>query len=191
MRIRNPVTFFIFPFDFWTADTVKAVSDAGHFGARAGVRDTYDGFTNPPLNPPEPTNDLALVFDVWPRTYSKYALFPGNDVLNQHVWSAVDKGARSARDAQHLPGRSSPAGRVARVRAGPAARLRRPHRLPRERLEGEPRVDEPSVIGHPLPSRALQVPGERVREHHHLRHHRSGVREVRDAHQRDRAQRQR
>jgi hypothetical protein len=24
MRIRNPVTFYIFPFDFWTADTVKA-----------------------------------------------------------------------------------------------------------------------------------------------------------------------
>ena len=102
MRTRNPVTFFIFPFDYWTADTVKAVSDAGHFGARAGVRDTYDGFTNPPVNPPEPTNDLALVFDVWPRTYSKYALFQGNDVLNQHVWAAIDKGAYAVREMHSI-----------------------------------------------------------------------------------------
>jgi len=102
MRIRNPITFFIFPFDFWTADTVKAVSDAGHFGARAGVRDTFDGFANPPLNPPEPTNDLALVFDVWPRTYSKYALFQSNDVLNQHVWSAVDRGVYAVREMHSI-----------------------------------------------------------------------------------------
>jgi hypothetical protein len=108
MRLRNPVTFYIFPFDFWTPDTVKAVENAGHFGARTGSRDDNDGFTNPPINPPDPGNDMALEFDVWPRTYSKYALFPGNEILNLHVWNAVDRGAYSVREMHSVSGQDNP-----------------------------------------------------------------------------------
>jgi hypothetical protein len=102
MRLRNPVTFYIFPFDFWTTDTLKAVQDAGHFGARAGSRDDNDGFMNPPVNLPDPMNDMAIEFDVWPRTYSKYALFPGKDILNEHIWNAVDRGAYAVREMHSI-----------------------------------------------------------------------------------------
>jgi hypothetical protein len=101
-KLRSPVTFFIFPFDFWTADTLKAVADAGHFGARAGSRDDNDGFDNPPINTADPSNDMALEFDVWPRTYSKYALFAGNTILNQHVWNAVDRGGFAVREMHSI-----------------------------------------------------------------------------------------
>ncbi|HEY2899409.1 MAG TPA: polysaccharide deacetylase family protein, partial [Polyangia bacterium] len=90
-KVKNKLTFFIFPFDFWTDDTIAAVSAAGHLGARAGLRDPYDGFENLPMNPAAVVpagmigSDLQLVFDVWPRTYSKYALYHPEDVLNIHV----------------------------------------------------------------------------------------------------------
>ncbi|HXI58699.1 MAG TPA: polysaccharide deacetylase family protein [Polyangia bacterium] len=94
-KVKNKLSFFIFPFDFWTADTLQAVSTAGHIGARAGLRDPYDGFENLPMNPANlvmtgPGADLELVFDVWPRTYSKYALYHPEDVLDIHVWNAID-----------------------------------------------------------------------------------------------------
>jgi hypothetical protein len=114
-QIKNPISFFIFPYDFWTPDTVKAVSDAGHLGARAGVRDAFDGFTNPPINPAvAPTdpamqgNDLSLVFDVWPRAYSKYALYPAKDLLNIHVFNAIDKGGFALREFHSITAKDEP-----------------------------------------------------------------------------------
>jgi Polysaccharide deacetylase len=114
-QIKNPISFFIFPYDFWTPETVKAVADAGHIGARAGIRDAFDGFTNPPINPavvptdPSMTgNDLALVFDVWPRAYSKYALYPAKDLLNIHVFNAIDKGGFALREFHSITPKDEP-----------------------------------------------------------------------------------
>ncbi|HEX3696723.1 MAG TPA: polysaccharide deacetylase family protein [Polyangia bacterium] len=95
-KVMHKLSFFIFPYDFFTDETIAAVSTAGHLGARAGLRDPYDGFENLPMNPAALVpagmigNDLQLVFDVWPRTYSKYALYHPEDVLDIHVWNAID-----------------------------------------------------------------------------------------------------
>ncbi len=97
-HLETPVEFYIFPYDFWTPATVSAVGAAGHIGARAGSRDDNDGVANPPLNPQSPSNDLAIEFDVWPRTYSKYASFFEKDLLQVHVWNAVEKGQWAVRE---------------------------------------------------------------------------------------------
>jgi hypothetical protein len=103
------------PLRLLDAETVKAVSDAGHLGRRAGIRDAYDGFTNPPINPAVvPTdasmtgNDLSLVFDVWPRAYSKYALYPAKDLLNIHVFNAIDKGGFALREFHSITAKDEP-----------------------------------------------------------------------------------
>jgi hypothetical protein len=98
IRIAKPLSFYIFPYDYFTPETVGMVQAAGHIGARAGVRDTYDGFVNPPINPPEPGNDMTLVFDVWPRSYSKYAAFAQKDILNLHVYNAIERGGLAVRE---------------------------------------------------------------------------------------------
>jgi hypothetical protein len=98
LRMTKPLTFYIFPFDYFTPETVGMVQAAGHIGARAGIRDLTDGFMNPPLNPPEPGNDMTLVFDVWPRSYSKYAAFAEKDILNLHVYNAIEHGAFAVRE---------------------------------------------------------------------------------------------
>jgi hypothetical protein len=98
LQMLKPVTFYIFPYDFFTDETVSMVEAAGHIGARAGMRDMTDGFMNPPLNPPEPTNDMRLLFDVWPRTYSKYAAYPEKAILNLHVFNAIEKGGFGVRE---------------------------------------------------------------------------------------------
>ncbi len=97
-HLVNPVTFYIFPFDFWTAETVAAVGAAGHLGARAGSRDDNDGFENPPINSAAPGKDLEIEFDVWPRTYSKYALFRAEDILQVHAHNAIERGGWAVRE---------------------------------------------------------------------------------------------
>jgi hypothetical protein len=97
-QMTKPLTFFIFPYDFFTPATVDMVQSAGHIGARAGVRDMTDGFMNPPINPADPGNDMQLLFDVWPRTYSKYAAFPEKDILNLHVFNAIERGGYAVRE---------------------------------------------------------------------------------------------
>ena len=103
-HMTKPVSFFIFPFDYFTPETVGMVQAAGHIGARAGIRDMTDGYTNPPINPAEPVgpevqgSDMGLLFDVWPRTYSKYAAFPQKDILNVHVYNAIEKGGFAVRE---------------------------------------------------------------------------------------------
>jgi hypothetical protein len=98
LQLERPVEFYIFPFDFWTPETLAAVEAAGHIGARAGNRDDNDGFENPPINPPEPGNDLEVEFDVWPRSYSKYASWFPEDILTRHVWYAIDSGGWAVRE---------------------------------------------------------------------------------------------
>ncbi len=97
-HVERPVTFFVFPYDYFTPATVARVSAAGHLGARAGNRDDNDGFDMPPINPAEPTNDLALEFDVWPRNYSKYALFFPEEILSVHVHNAIERGGWALRE---------------------------------------------------------------------------------------------
>ncbi len=97
-HVVNPITFFVFPYDYFTPETIAAVSAAGHLGARAGNRDDNDGFEQPPINPATPTNDLALEFDVWPRSYSKYALFFPADMLAVHVHNAIERGGWALRE---------------------------------------------------------------------------------------------
>lgn len=97
-NLDEPVTFYIFPFDYWNDETLAAVGAAGHIGARAGSRDDNDGFDNPPLNPQEPSNDLEIEFDVWPRTYSKYASYYPVDILSVHVWNAIETGTWAVRE---------------------------------------------------------------------------------------------
>lgn len=107
-EVKTPVEFYIFPYDYWTPETLQAVGNAGHIGARAGNRDDNDGFDNPPLNPTSPTNDLEIEFDVWPRTYSKYASFIEKDILSVHVWNAVEKGEWAVREFHSVSKDSRP-----------------------------------------------------------------------------------
>jgi hypothetical protein len=94
----NPVTFYVFPYDYFTPATIAAVGAAGHLGARAGNRDDTDGFDRPPINPAEPGNDLTLAFDVWPRNYSKYALYFPEEILSVHVHNAIERGGWALRE---------------------------------------------------------------------------------------------
>jgi hypothetical protein len=94
----RPVSFYVFPYDYFTADTIAAVEEAGHLGARGGNRDDNDGFDNPPINGAEPENDYEVEFDVWPRTYSKYALYYPQDILSVHIWNAIDAGGWALRE---------------------------------------------------------------------------------------------
>jgi hypothetical protein len=41
---------------------------------------------------------MAIEFDVWPRTYSKYAAFPEKDILNLHVYYAIEHGGFALRE---------------------------------------------------------------------------------------------
>jgi hypothetical protein len=97
-ELETPVEFYIFPFDYWTPETLAAVGNAGHIGARAGNRDDNDGFENPPLNGTMPDNDLEIEFDVWPRTYSKYASYYPADILSVHAWNAIEAGGWAVRE---------------------------------------------------------------------------------------------
>jgi peptidoglycan/xylan/chitin deacetylase (PgdA/CDA1 family) len=94
----NPITFYIFPYDYFTPATIAAVGAAGHFGARAGNRDDNDGFDMPPINTAEPVNDLEVEFDVWPRNYSKYALFFPEEILLVHAHNAIERGGWALRE---------------------------------------------------------------------------------------------
>jgi len=48
------------------------------------------------------------VFDVWPRAYSKYALFPASDLLNIHVFNAIEKGAFAVREFHSITAKDEP-----------------------------------------------------------------------------------
>jgi peptidoglycan/xylan/chitin deacetylase (PgdA/CDA1 family) len=97
-NIVSPISFFVFPYDYFTQATIARVSMAGHIGARAGNRDDNDGFNMPPINGAEPVKDMEAEFDVWPRSYSKYALFYPEDVLTLHAYNAIDKGGWALRE---------------------------------------------------------------------------------------------
>jgi hypothetical protein len=97
-HLSRPVSFFLFPYDDFAGQTVQLVEAAGHPFVRAGPRDDNDGLTNPPINGAEPDNDLALEFDAWPRAFSKYALYPEKDILNVHVWNAIERRGFAVRE---------------------------------------------------------------------------------------------
>jgi hypothetical protein len=97
-HLANPITFYVFPYDYFTPQTIAAVGAAGHLGARAGNRDDNDGFDAPPINSKEPTADLEVEFDAWPRNYSKYALFFPEEILTVHVYNAIEKGGWALRE---------------------------------------------------------------------------------------------
>jgi peptidoglycan/xylan/chitin deacetylase (PgdA/CDA1 family) len=113
-ELEKPVEFYIYPYDYFTPETIKAVGDAGHIGARAGTRDDNDGFDNPPINPstdPGPGmdgSDLQLEFDVWPRTYSKYALFYPLDILTVHAYNAIEKKGFAIREFHSVSSKDEP-----------------------------------------------------------------------------------
>jgi peptidoglycan/xylan/chitin deacetylase (PgdA/CDA1 family) len=95
---RHPVDFYVFPYDDFSAATVSQVESAGYRGARAGNRNATNGLDQPPVNSAEPRGDLAVIFDVWPRAYSKYSLYQGVDLLNVHVWDAIERGGWAMRE---------------------------------------------------------------------------------------------
>jgi hypothetical protein len=97
-HIVNPISFFVFPYDYFTQATIARTSMAGHIGARAGNRDDNDGFNMPPINGADPVKDMEAEFDVWPRSYSKYALFFPEDVLTVHAHNAIDRGGWALRE---------------------------------------------------------------------------------------------
>ncbi|MEM7160075.1 MAG: polysaccharide deacetylase family protein [Myxococcota bacterium] len=107
-NLDDPVSFFVFPFDFFTADTIAVVGSTGHIGARAGNRDDNDAFTNPPLNSSAPQADLEIEFDVWPRTFSKYSMYPDNDILAVHVHEAIEDGAWAVREFHSVSASENP-----------------------------------------------------------------------------------
>jgi peptidoglycan/xylan/chitin deacetylase (PgdA/CDA1 family) len=94
----NPITFFVYPYDYFTSATIASVGTAGHIGARGGLRDDNDGFNNPPINGADPVKDLEVEFDVWPRSYSKYALFFPEEMLKVHVFNAIERGGWAMRE---------------------------------------------------------------------------------------------
>jgi peptidoglycan/xylan/chitin deacetylase (PgdA/CDA1 family) len=94
----QPVDFFIFPYDVFTPATVAVVQKSGYLGARAGSRDGMNGRDHPPLNAAEPGADYAVTFDVWPRSYSRYSLYQGVDLLNVYVWDAIERGGWAMRE---------------------------------------------------------------------------------------------
>jgi hypothetical protein len=109
-HIQKPVTFFIFPFDFFTTETIAKVMSVGHLGSRSGVRDGHDGFSMPPIAAKDPSDDFAVVFDVWPRAFSKYALYYPEDVLQEHVWKAINSGGWAMREFHSvMPDAADPA----------------------------------------------------------------------------------
>lgn len=95
---QKPISYFVYPYDFFTAQTIASVGSAGHIGARAGSRDDNDGFNNPPINSADPVKDLEGEFDVWPRSYSKYALFFPEEMLKVHVFNAIERGGWALRE---------------------------------------------------------------------------------------------
>ncbi len=97
-HIVNPISFYVFPYDYFTSQTIAAVGASGHLGARAGNRDDNDGFNMPPVNGAEPLRDLEAEFDVWPRSYSKYALFFPDDILTVHAYNAMERGGWALRE---------------------------------------------------------------------------------------------
>jgi peptidoglycan/xylan/chitin deacetylase (PgdA/CDA1 family) len=97
-HLLKPVSFFLFPYDVFNPATVQLVQNAGHPFVRAGRRDDNDGLDNPPINGREPVNDLGLEFDAWPRSFSKYALYPEKDILNVHAWNAIERGGFAVRE---------------------------------------------------------------------------------------------
>ncbi len=97
-HLASPISFYIFPYDYFTADTISAVLSAGHIGARGGDRDDNNGFDDPPINSAEPGDDGEVEFDVWPRTYSKYALYYPEDILTVHLWHAIKAGGWATRE---------------------------------------------------------------------------------------------
>jgi hypothetical protein len=97
-KLAHPVSFYIFPYDYFTAETVAKLAACGHLGARAGNRDDNDGFDMPPINGADDTNDLNVEFDVWPRSYSKYALYKEQNLLSVHVWNAIERGGWAVRE---------------------------------------------------------------------------------------------
>lgn len=103
-HIANPITFFVFPYDHFTPETVAVVQSSGHLGCRAGIRDDNDGFMMPPINPPTPTGDYAVEFDVWPRAYSKYALYFPEDMLTIHAYQAIERGGWAMREFHSVVG---------------------------------------------------------------------------------------
>jgi peptidoglycan/xylan/chitin deacetylase (PgdA/CDA1 family) len=92
------VDFYAFPYDQFTPATLALVEPAGYLGVRAGDRNDNDSTGNPPINGADPVGDYAIEFDVWPRTYSKYMLYSGVDLLNVHVWNAIEKGGWAVRE---------------------------------------------------------------------------------------------
>jgi hypothetical protein len=94
----RPISYYVFPYDYFTPQTIAAVAAAGHIGARAGIRDDNNGFDNPPINSAMPVMDMETEFDVWPRSYSKYALFFPEEVLKVHVFNAIERGGWAMRE---------------------------------------------------------------------------------------------
>src|SRR5262249_35093194 len=66
--------------------------------ARAGNRDDNNGDDMPPINTANPDNDLQIEFDVWPREYSKYALFYPEEILTVHAYNAIERGGWAMRE---------------------------------------------------------------------------------------------
>jgi hypothetical protein len=81
---------------------------AGHIGARAGSRDDNDGFGNPPINSAMPDNDMTLEFDAWPRAYSKYTSFRETEILNLHVFNAIEKKGFAVREFHSVTTKDPP-----------------------------------------------------------------------------------
>jgi peptidoglycan/xylan/chitin deacetylase (PgdA/CDA1 family) len=101
-RLGRPVSFFLFPYDLFDGPTVEQARSAGHPFIRAGSRDDNDGLTQPPINRAEADNDAALEFDAWPRAFSKYALYPEKDILNVHVWNAIERRGFAMREVHSV-----------------------------------------------------------------------------------------
>ncbi len=101
-RLSTPIPFFLFPYDQFDRQTVQLAEAAGHRFIRAGSRDDNDGLDAPPINTAQPDDDPALEFDAWPRAFSKYALFAEKDILNVHVWNAIQRGGFAMREVHSV-----------------------------------------------------------------------------------------
>ncbi len=129
-KINKRADFYIFPFDEFRDAAAMSVLKQTHLGARAGFRDPFNGCpqsicgadARPPVNTADGVEQMCgatgcgageypefsdhhITFDVWPRTYSKYALFHPEDILTAYVWDAIERGGWAMREFHSVTGK--------------------------------------------------------------------------------------
>ena len=142
-RLTNPVTFFIFPYDYWnTRRSRPSVRPAIWARAPATVTTTTASTTRRSTRPNPPTISRSSSTSGRAATRSTRATAPKR-CLRFHAWQAIDRAAGRCASFTASRQRKAPRGRLAGLRPGAARRLSSASRFPVCRLARESDLDEP------------------------------------------------